>query len=193
MSNTLPELDDGRILDGRAGIFEFELLAVALEARIEVFRYPGRPVLIWRGNQDGIGSSIRGFSVTELGRVLSSAIWRISAEPNNQIWIELVPPPSGVHVADAPTRFCTENHPYNEFTHHMGNSPYPTCFAHALSSADTLRGTGIKPATNQTWRGRPVRTSGEIWVPFLAPVLYGIWGSRILNFIFFLFVCYKRT
>ena len=139
----------------KAGIFEFELLAVALAVCYAVMFHPRRPILICCDNQGANGAVIRGSCKTAIGRLISAFIWRLAAESDNPIWIEYVS--SGLNVADAPSRDCSDGSPVNEFTKGMENSPVPQRFSRALSSMENLKNMGIGSIPAQTQWKCPVQ------------------------------------
>ena len=130
-----------------AGIFEFELLAVLLGVCLAMAHFPGRPLLVCCDNEGANAAVIRGSCRTEVGRLLSSLLWRVATESNSPIWIEYVR--SNLNVADAPSRYCSDPRPENVLIGTMQNQNLPRRFAQAVSSLDNLRGVGIDNVTEQ--------------------------------------------
>ena len=140
------------------GIFEFELLGVLLGVCLAVAHFPGRPILVCCDNEGANAAAIRGSCRTEVGRLLSSLLWRVAAEPNSPIWIEYVR--SKLNVADAPSRYCPDSTPGNNLVGSMPSQILPRRFTQAVCSLENLRGMGICSATDHPTQ-RECPTKGD--------------------------------
>lgn len=58
-----------------SGIFEYELIAVALAVAIALGRFPGRPLVAGCDNQGALGAIKRGSGKTGIVRAATSFIW----------------------------------------------------------------------------------------------------------------------
>ena len=126
------------------GIFEYEMAAAALGVLWATELSPGTPILLCCDNQGANGTVIRGSCTTEIGRDISSLIWRVAAENATHIWVEYVKSTS--NPADAPSRCCTGEIITNEFTHFLGCETIPRRFEAAFSNQVALEEFGLNPA-----------------------------------------------
>ena len=137
--------------DGKAGIFEFELLAICLGVFMALTHFPGRPILLCADNLGARGAVVRGTCRAQLGRALSSYLWRMAETNSTLIWIEFVK--SKLNVADAPSRACIEDKPVNEFTNGAPLTEPPSKFFERFGSEENLVNLGMnpKPTNKADW------------------------------------------
>ena len=135
--------------------FEFELTGVALGVTLAIARFPGAPIVICCDNKGAIGTVIRGSCKTQLGRDISSYIWRIAAETGTFIWVEFVSPP--LNISDEPSRCCKNAAHVNDIAKNAIRFELPKRFESAFKSrkALTLYGLPLVDAPERTCWGRP--------------------------------------
>ena len=142
-----------------AGIFEFELLAVCLGVMLALTHFPNRPILLCADNLGARGAVVRGTCKTQVGRALSSYLWKMASLNSTLIWIEFVK--SKLNVADAPSRSCIENNPVNSFTKGVPLIDPPSNFLSHMGLEENLLRLGVnpKPINLADWNC-PVHSSG---------------------------------
>ena len=90
---------------GWAGICEYALAGVLLVALCAIELEPGAPLLVFRDNRGGTGTSQRDAPKKKMGRAVAPTIWRAAAVSACSIWLEGVA--NGLNFSDAPSPKCT--------------------------------------------------------------------------------------
>ena len=122
-------------------IYEFEMTGVALGVALAVDCFPGAPIIICCDNKGAIGTLIRGSCKTQLGREISSFIWRMAAEYGTLIWVEFVTSP--LNISDEPSRCCGNAVHSNHLTQNAPRLTLPGRFVSAFESNKALTLYGI--------------------------------------------------
>ena len=122
--------------EDECGIFEYELLGVALGISLLLERFTSLAAVLCCDNMGAVGTVIRGSCTTRMGRLLSGYIWKLVSGHSTHLWVEFAN--SNNNAGDAPSRCCGVEVRENEFTRMGERCVLPKRFAHAFSSMDAL-------------------------------------------------------